>query len=103
MNIKIFENIILPANQNGMVIDPDLSLVVENLTTGILTIRSDISPDGNSHIALYGNINETNNKDAIKYWVRKKLEKEEYSFISLIVEFHEQQLEIEQQIQDYFY
>lgn len=99
MGIKIIGNINLPVSDEGIVINPDISLLVKNLTAGILTIRTDIDPLGNSHIALYGNMSETNNRNAIEYWVHQKLEKKEHSFINLIVEFHYHHLEIEREVQ----
>jgi len=100
MDIKLFKNIAIPVNQDGMVIDPDLSLVVQNLTSGILTIRNDINPQGDSHIAIYGIKNEINNHDAIKYWVRQQLMNKKHTFVTLLIAFHHHHYDLEKEIYD---
>ena len=64
------------------------SVVIKNLTEGIFTVRKDIKPYSNSHIAIYGENNEKNNYEAIEKWVRIKLQQKEYNLLSLMCEFN---------------
>lgn len=101
MNKNLARAISFPLNQENLVIDPDLSVRVKNLSEGIFTVRKDINPDSNSHVAIYGNTYETNNREAINNWVLKELMEQRHDLHSLLIKFHFKFYDLETEITGY--
>jgi len=102
MNTKIFEMITLPIDDNGMIANPDISPAAKKYTSGILTIKNHINPDDDDYIAIYGNINVSNNREAIECWVSKQLTIKSHTFLTLLIAFDHHFLDLQLETSDIY-